>query len=121
MSSQRTHGGYRLLYPSAEPSASGHATLCYVVDHGSRGGYDMTVITATLSDRKTHDEFRSDIKPRSQGIDPPTGWAKAAWEAWLAGRVSAVQRVLRQLTTREEQPASEANRAPAVAGEGCHE
>lgn len=103
MSSQRSRGGFRLLYPSAEPSASGHATLCYVVDHGRRGDYEMTVITPSLSKRMSHDDFRTDITPRSQGIDPPTAWADAAEEAWTAGRVGAVQHVLRRLTPRHDE------------------
>ena len=104
MSGDRTHGGFRLLYPSDDPHVGGHATLTYVVDHGRKGGYEYTLVTATLSKRVDMHAFLSDIKPRSQGVDPPDEWAEAAWSAWKSGGSDAVQQVLRQIEARPQDP-----------------
>jgi hypothetical protein len=102
MSSDRDHGGFRLLYPSDDPHVGGHATLTYVVDHGRKGGYEYTLVTASLSKRVSMKTFLADIEDRSQGVDPPDPWAEAAWSAWKQGGPDAVQQVLRQIEARPE-------------------
>jgi len=99
MTSDRTRGGFRLLYPSEDSEIGGHATLSYCIERPSHG-YDHIVMTADLTRKVSFDTFRSEICPRSQKIDPPKKWADAAWEAWTQGRAPAVQKVLRKIDAR---------------------
>lgn len=103
MSSDRTRGGFRLLYPDADPQIGSHATLIYTIEHPS-DGYSKTVISARLCEEMSHTDFGSDIEPRSQKVDPPKEWAEAAWEAWVSDRVRGVQRVLRALEPTSDDP-----------------
>jgi len=97
MSTGEPNGGLCLIYPCEERRYGQHATLGYIVTHGSTGGYEVTVITETLSQRMEQDHFFSKFRKRTQVIDPPDEWTKAAWEAWCRDNVQGVQFVLAQI------------------------
>jgi len=100
MSSTR-EPGFRLIYPrEGREGKTQSASLAYVIDHGSAGGHEYTVITEQLSKRISQDAFRTDIKPRSQGVDFPSDWGDTAWEEWCRMSAEGVQRVLSQIQTK---------------------
>jgi len=110
MSTDRTTGGFRLLFPPTR-SISG-STLVYVVDHGSKGGHRFTVISEhAVRKRISLQDYKTGIEPRSQGIDPPSHWPDL-WEAWESGGVLQVQHGLRKIRLMSK---SEAERPEVVA------
>jgi hypothetical protein len=98
-------GGFRLLWPHADPERPGHATLVYVIEHSGGGSYEYTLISEELVRSVGLRRFHSDITERSQRISPPDGWARAAWDAYVQGGTEAVQKVLRQINQRADQHA----------------
>ena len=91
-------GGFRILHRSKEPKPTSRSVLAYCVDHGSKGGYDVTVITAHGAHRFSRDEWERKVRPRTDRIDPPADWARDAWDGWRCDRVAGVQQVLRCLS-----------------------
>jgi hypothetical protein len=107
MSTDRSNGGFRLIYPQKERRYGQHATLGYVIDHGSTSGYEITVITESLSQRMTQHQFFSKLKDRTQPIEPPEEWGSAAWEAWCRDNVQGVQLVLAQIRQKTRERGAE--------------
>jgi hypothetical protein len=106
MSTDRDTGGFRLLFPPTR-SISG-STLVYVVDHGSTGGYRFTVISENGVRREISlQDYKTDIEPRSQGIDPPEHWPDL-WERYESGGVMEVQHELRKIRLMSKSEAEQA-------------
>jgi len=96
-------GGFRLLWPHAEPERPGHATLIYVIEHSGGGSYEYTMISESLARRVGLHRFKADITERSQRISPPDQWARKAWSAYVEGGAGAVQQVLSDLQMPDDQ------------------
>jgi len=94
MSTPRSRGGWRLIFPPDRPN--GHATLCYVIDHGREGGYYFSIVSHTGTERVTKNQWFSDYKPRSQGIDPPPTWPDM-WERYKKGGTDEVMQSLQSI------------------------
>ena len=110
MSIDRDTGGFRLLFPPTR-SISG-SILVYVVDHGRTGGYRFTVISENGVRREISlQDYKTDIEPRSQVIDPPEHWPDL-WERYESGGVMEVQHGLRKIRLMSK---SEAEQAEVVA------
>jgi len=117
MSSDRTHGGFRILYPRAETRWCDQPTVVYVIDHSSAGGYDFTVISPFHGERMGQQQFFSDIEQRSDVLSPPDALAELAWSEWQRHGADGVRRVLDQMAPDRKR----STETPAVAGEGRHE
>ena len=102
MGSGRSEGGWRLLFPP--DSIHGHATLIYVVDHARKGGYQFTVVSPTRIKTVDQGEWFGELKPRSQGVDPPADWPDA-WAAYQEQGSEAVQRIIREINRRAKEQA----------------
>jgi hypothetical protein len=102
MASGRSEGGWRLLWPPNSPNA--HSTLVYVVDHARKGGYRFTIVSPTAIKTVGQGAWFGELKPRSQGIDPPSSWPDA-WAAYQEQGPEAVQRIIREIDRRAKEHA----------------
>jgi len=104
MAGSRSSGGFRLLYTSKETRWCDSPTIVYVVDHGSGGGYEFTVISSFHHERLSQDAFFTDIEQRSDVLDPPDALSEATWEQWQRKGGAGVRLVLDAMTPDDQAP-----------------